>query len=77
MNDEWQETNLFSSKDDFKNIYGDYITQYKMFGATIVKLDDLVITTGNNISYKDNNNVISGSAMDGFKLTAELQPRYL
>lgn len=78
MNDEWQETNLFSSKDDFKNIYGDYITQYKMFGATIVKLDDLVITTGSNISYKDNNNnVISGSAMDGFKLTAELQPRYL
>ena len=74
---EWKETNYFSSIDDFKNIYGDYITQYKMFGATIVKLDKLTITTGTNISYKENNIIKIGASMDAIKLVGELRPRYL
>lgn len=74
---EWKETNYFSSVDDFKNIYGDYITQYKMFGATIVKLDKLTMTTGTNISYKENNTIKTGASMDAIKLVGELRPRYL
>lgn len=73
----WQVTNLFSSKDDFKNIFNEYITQYKVFGATITKLDDVIITTGNNINYKDNNTVQQGASVGAFTLEAELQPRYL
>lgn len=76
-NGEWKETNLFSSKDDFKNIWGDYITQYKMFGATIVELDDIRITTGTNLSYKEEETIITGASIGAFKLSAELQPRYL
>ena len=75
--DEWKETNYFSSKDDFKNIYGDYITQYKMFGATIVELDNLTITTGTNINYKENNTIKKGNSVEAFTISGELQPRYL
>lgn len=74
---EWREINYFSSKDDFKNIYGDYVTQYKMFGATIIKLDKLTITTGINISYKENNTIKTGASMNAIKLVGELRPRYL
>ena len=76
-NGEWIETNLFSDKDEFKNIWGDYITQYKMFGATIVKLDDVRITTGTNLQYKEEDVVKVGASVNAFTLTAELQPRYL
>ena len=75
--DEWKETNYFSSKDDFKNIYGDYITQYKIFGATIVELDNLTITTGTNINYKENNTIKEGNSVEAFTISGELQPRYL
>lgn len=75
--DGWTETNYFDSKDDFKNIYGDYITQYKMFGATIVELDDLTITTGTNLKYKEGNNIKTGASIGEFTLEGELQPRYL
>jgi hypothetical protein len=74
MNGEWKETNLFNSKVSFKNIYGDYITKYRMFGATIVLLDELTITTGTNI--KDKNGA-TGASVGEFELIAELQPRYL
>ena len=57
-----------------KNIYGDYITKYRMFGATIVLLDELTITTGTNI--KDKNGA-TGASIGEFELIAELQPRYL
>lgn len=74
---EWQETSMFSSPEEFKNIYGDYQTIYRTFGATIVALDDLVITTGTNISYKDTNTTTQGSSVDAFTLKAEILPRYL
>ena len=74
---EWIPTNLFSSKDEFKNLYGDYITVYKMFGATIVELDQIMITTGTNILYKNDDGVVPGASVEAFTLTAELQPRYL
>lgn len=49
-----------------------------MFGATIVDLDDLRITTGKNVSYNMNGETIQGASMTGvFVLSAELQPRYL
>lgn len=75
---EWLETNLFSSKEDFQNIYGDYITQYRVFGGTITELDDITITTGTNINYLDElKEVKPGTAVPEFTLWAELQPRYL
>lgn len=74
---EWQDINYFSSKEDFKNIYGKYITQYKMFGATIVELDRLTITTGTNISYKENNTLETGASMNAIEIAGELRPRYL
>jgi hypothetical protein len=48
-----------------------------MFGATIVELDVLTITTGENINYRENATTKTGASMDAFKLSAELQPRYL
>lgn len=69
---------MFDDKNNFKNGYGNYVTIYKLFGATIVPLDDVTITTGTNISYKDINGVVhEGASMDEFKMTAVLQPRYL
>ena len=75
--DKWIETNLFSSKEDFKNIYGNYIPVYRMFGATIVELDDITITTGTNIKYKNNEAILTGASVPAFTLSAEMQPRYL
>ena len=49
-----------------------------MFGATIVDLDVLTITTGQNINYRSTNGTThAGSSVDAFTLSAELQPRYL
>jgi hypothetical protein len=49
-----------------------------MFGATIVDLDVLTITTGQNINYRSTNGTTNtGSSVGAFKLSAELQPRYL
>jgi hypothetical protein len=74
MNGKWEITNLFSSKAAFKNIYGNYVTRYRMFGATIVLLDELTITTGTNLKGKDG---ATGASVEEFELKAELQPRYL
>lgn len=74
---EWVKTAYFDNKDMFKNIYGDYVTQYRVFGATIVELDELTIRTGTNINYKENGILKPGSSVDKFKLVAELRPRYL
>ena len=75
---EWKETNYFSNKDDFRDKYGNFITVYRMFGATIVDLDVLTITTGQNINYRSTNGTTNtGSSVGAFKLSAELQPRYL
>lgn len=76
-NGEWQETNLFDKVDDFKNIYGDYITQYRTFGATILKLDRVSVTTGSSLKFTESNIVHQGVDVGAFKLKAELQPRYL
>ena len=77
-NGEWQQTNYFDNKDEFKDNRGNFVDVYKMFGATIVDLDDLRITTGKNVSYNMNGKTIQGASMTGvFVLSAELQPRYL
>lgn len=68
---------MFGSKNNFKNGYGDYVTIYKLFGATIVPLDQVSIVTGTNINYRENGQVKQGASVDAFKLTAGLQPRYL
>lgn len=75
--DKWTETSMFDSKDEFKDLYGDYQTIYRTFGATIVELDDLIITTGNHISYKDGSETKTGSSVNAFTLEAEILPRYL
>lgn len=68
-NGEWQVTNYFKSDEDFRNVYGEYIPVYKVFGGTIIDLDDLQISTGTAIG--------SSVSVDAFTLEAELQPRYL
>ena len=65
---QWEETNLFNSKEEFRDIYGYYIPVYRVFGANILNLDDIVISTGT---------AIKGSSMGYFELSATLQPRYL
>jgi len=77
MYDEWQKSGYFSSADDFKDNNGNYKTIYRVFGATIVPLDKVTITTGNNIRYRYNGENITGESMPAFELEAELQPRYL
>lgn len=73
----WETTNMFSSKEQFKNIYGVYTVQYRMFGAVIVSLDNITITTGTNINYKNNGVTTQGSSVPAFALKAGLQPKYL
>ena len=68
FDDEWKETNLFTSKEEFRNIYGDYVPVYRLYGANIVKLDDITIKTGHSLG---------GVSVEGFTLSATLQPRYL
>lgn len=68
FNEEWKETNLFTSKEEFRNIYGDYVPVYRLYGANIVKLDDITIKTGHSLG---------GVSVEGFTLSATLQPRYL
>lgn len=78
--DKWEKTSLFSTKDEFKDSRGNYIEIYRPLGATIVELDNLVITTGNHISYKDaadNNTIKEGNSMNSFTMEAEILPRYL
>ena len=65
---EWKETNLFTSKEEFRDIYGDYVPIYRTVGGTIVKLDDIIIRTG----YR-----LGDVSVGAFTLSAELQPRYL
>lgn len=77
--DEWKETNMFSSKDDFKNGYGDYITIYKMFGATIVKLDTITISTGPKVYFRQMGSLTPQQSVNvpEFEIEGELLPRYL
>lgn len=75
---EWQKTNYFTNEEDFKDAKDNWITIYRMFGATIVDLDVLSITTGTNINYRnDFGQTKTGSSVPSFKLEAEMQPRYL
>ena len=58
----WQETGLFSHENDFRDIYGNFIPRYVLFGANILILDELYIHCAN---------------MPQFTLRAEILPRYL
>ena len=64
----WIDTHYFSSEDDFKDIHGDYVDSYKVFGATVVDLDDITITTGLHVG---------GASANEFVLEANMLPRYL
>lgn len=74
---EWKVCTFFSGSEDFLDALGHYQTRYKVFGATIMPLDKLTITTGTNIKYRYNGSTITGASMPAFTLEAELQPRYL
>lgn len=41
----WEQTSLFSSPDELRNIHGDFVTQYLIFGANIVDVNDIKIST--------------------------------
>ena len=43
--DKWDITHLFEEPKDFKNIYGDYEPRYLIFGANIVDVNDIKIST--------------------------------
>ena len=43
--DKWDITNLFTSPIEFKDIYGDYEPHYLIFGANIVDVNDIKIST--------------------------------
>jgi phage-related protein len=67
-NTKWEQTDLFSSKEEFQDIYGDPKPVYRLYGANIVKLDDIIINTGYQLG---------DVSVEGFKMSATLQPRYL
>jgi len=73
----WQKTNYFGSKDEFYDIYGNLQPVWKVYGATILDLDKVTITTGNNVKYLSNGEAVEAASMDSFTLEAELLPRYL
>ena len=41
----WEQTSLFSSPDELRDIHGDFVTQYLIFGANIVDVNDIKIST--------------------------------
>lgn len=41
----WEQTNLFSSPEEFRDIYGKEVTRYLIFGANIVDVNDIKIST--------------------------------
>lgn len=43
--DKWDKTSLFTDPEDFVDTTGNYTTQYLMFGANIVGLSDITIST--------------------------------
>lgn len=67
-NTKWEQTDLFSSKEEFQDIYGDYIPVNRLYGANVVKLDDIIINTGYQVG---------DVSVEEFKMSATLQPRYL
>ena len=67
-NTKWEQTDLFSSKEEFQDVYGDPKPVYRLYGANIVKLDDIIINTGYQLG---------DVSVEGFKMSATLQPRYL
>jgi len=66
----WVETSYFSDENDFRDIYGDYQAFYKVFGATIIDLDDITISIGKGINEELEN-------VGACTLIASMQPRYL
>lgn len=60
--DKWDKTNLFSNEEQFKDISGNRVPHYLVFGATLVKMDDLIVSTNN---------------LPAFSMSAEILPRYL
>jgi hypothetical protein len=74
----WVETSYFSDENDFRDLYGDPQAFYKVFGATIIDLDDIVIRTGHEINYKDGQgNVVPSDDMGKLTIIASMLPRYL
>ena len=43
--DKWSQTNLFSNPEEFRDIYGKEVTRYLIFGANIVDVNDIKIST--------------------------------
>ena len=41
----WELTSLFISPEEFKDIYGEYQPRYLIFGANIVRVNDIKVNT--------------------------------
>lgn len=59
--DKWNETNLFTSDEEFLDETEHYVTRYLMFGANIIGLDDITVNTN----------------IDACNLEVSLLPRYI
>lgn len=59
--DEWAQTSLFASPKEFINVFGDQVKRHLIFGANLIKLEDLTITTN----------------IPEFDMSVEFLPRYL
>jgi phage-related protein len=74
---EWKKTNLFSEKSDFYDEEEEYETKYILLGATILDLDKIYVTTGDEVSFIWQSETIEGATMPNIKLDFIILPRYL
>lgn len=73
----WQRTSLFQSKSDFLNELETYETKYILLAATIIDLDEVLISTGNEVSFVWRGQTFVGSSMASTEIEFSILPRYL
>lgn len=77
MYGQWMKTSLFTAKSDFYNQEEEYETKYILFGAAILDLDDIVVSTGNKVTFKRGEEEIIGVSMGAIDCSVGIIPRYL
>lgn len=73
----WIKTSLFSAKSDFYNEEEEYETKYVLFGATILNLDNITVTTGNKVSFNRGSETVTGSSIGAISCSVSITPKYL
>ncbi len=77
MYEEWIKTSLFSAKSDFYDESEQYETKYVLFGAVILSLDNIKLSSGTSVSFTKGDTQINGISMGSFSCEAIITPRYL